>query len=186
MDFSTKFAAGLSYRDFLAAHGTEEQRQRWQGVHDRVQLSEAQHALLASFKRQMKLLCLAGAWCGDCVEQCPILDRFAAASPAIELRLFDRDAHEDLKNALSICGGARVPVVVFLSEEGHEAARFGDRTLSKYRRLAADQLGPACPTGIVPQVQSLLDAVTQDWLDQFERVQLLLRTSPRLRQKHGD
>jgi hypothetical protein len=31
-----------------------------------------------------------------------------------------------------------------------------------------------------------LAAVTQDWLDEFERVQLLLRLSSRLRQKHGD
>jgi hypothetical protein len=28
--------------------------------------------------------------------------------------------------------------------------------------------------------------VTQDWLDIFERVQWMLRLSPRLREKHGD
>ena len=28
--------------------------------------------------------------------------------------------------------------------------------------------------------------VTQDWLNEFDRVQWLLRLSPRLRQKHGD
>jgi hypothetical protein len=32
----------------------------------------------------------------------------------------------------------------------------------------------------------LLEAVTQDWLEVFERAQLMLRTSARLRQKHGD
>jgi len=32
----------------------------------------------------------------------------------------------------------------------------------------------------------LLPAVTQDWLDEFERVQWLLRLSPRLRQLHRD
>ena len=186
MDFSAKFGEGLSYLDFLSAHGTQEQQRRWAEVHRRVHLSDTQRELLSGFKRQMKVLCLAGAWCGDCVEQCPIFDHFASAAPAIELRFFDRDAHEDLKSELAICGGARVPVVVFLSEDGQEVARYGDRTLSKYRRMAADQLGPSCPTGLVPPAQSLLDAVTQDWLDQFERVQLLLRTSPRLRAKHGD
>jgi hypothetical protein len=34
--------------------------------------------------------------------------------------------------------------------------------------------------------RSFLDAVTQDWLVEFERVQLLLRCPPRLRQLHGD
>ena len=38
----------------------------------------------------------------------------------------------------------------------------------------------------MPPEQNLLDAVTQDWLDEFERAQLILRTSARLRQKHGD
>ena len=79
-----------------------------------------------------------------------------------------------------------MPVLVFLSEGDFEVARYGDRTLSKYRQQAADQLGPSCPTGIVPPQQDLLDAVTQDWLDIFERAQLILRTSGRLRQKHGD
>ena len=29
-------------------------------------------------------------------------------------------------------------------------------------------------------------AVLQEWLNEFERVQWMLRLSPRLRQKHGD
>ncbi|HVW38728.1 MAG TPA: hypothetical protein VHB99_15545, partial [Pirellulales bacterium] len=63
---------------------------------------------------------------------------------------------------------------------------YGDRTLAKYRQLAAEQLGASCPTGLVVPDRPLLEAVTQDWLDEFERVQLLLRTSPRLRKLHGD
>ena len=31
----------------------------------------------------MKVIVLAGAWCGDCVNQCPILDHFAAATAKI-------------------------------------------------------------------------------------------------------
>jgi hypothetical protein len=31
-----------------------------------------------------------------------------------------------------------------------------------------------------------MNAVVDDWLREFERVQLMLRLSPRLRQKHGD
>ena len=77
-------------------------------------------------------------------------------------------------------------MVVFFSEEGSEAARFGDRTISKYRQMAKDQLGPFCPTGIVAPPAEFIAAVTQDWLDIFERVQWMLRLSPRLREKHGD
>jgi hypothetical protein len=185
-DFSAHFDQGLPYQQFLDTYGTDEHRRRWGEVFDRVQLSETQHQLLSSFKREMKVLCLAGAWCGDCVEQCPILQHFSLTAPIVRVRFVDRDADKDLQAELSLCGGARVPVVVMLSEDGFELSRMGDRTLSKYRRMAVDQLGPSCPTGIVPPPQSLLDAVTQDWLDELERVQLMLRLSPRLRERHGD
>ena len=91
-----------------------------------------------------------------------------------------------MTESLTLCAGRRVPVVVFLSEEFHECARYGDRTLAAYRTLAADQLGPACPTGIVGPSDNLLSAVVADWLREFERVSLMLRISPRLRLKHGD
>ena len=52
--------------------------------------------------------------------------------------------------------------------------------------LAKKQLGPACPIAIAPPDPDELAATLQDWLDEFERVQLMLRLSARLRQKHGD
>lgn len=186
MNFFEKYQAGLSYHDFLARHGSEEHRRRWADLHGRVALTEPQQTLLQGFRRQMPVLCLAGAWCGDCVNQCPIFEHFAAATPTIQVRYFDRDTNPDLAAALQICGGARVPMVVFLSEDGFEVGRYGDRTLAKYRQMAADNMGPACPTGIVPPGAGLLGAVTQDWLNEFERAQLMLRLSSRLRQKHGD
>jgi len=76
--------------------------------------------------------------------------------------------------------------VLFLAEDGSPCGRYGDRALAKYRDMAAALEGAACPTGLVAPSRSLLTDVTQEWLDQFERVQLMLRLSPRLRQKHGD
>jgi thiol-disulfide isomerase/thioredoxin len=185
-DFFARFARGLKYGDFLAAHGTDEHRRRWANVYEAVRLTPAQRELLGGFQRQMKLLCVAGTWCGDCVNQCPIFERFAEASEVLDVRYFDRDAHPDLAGELKICGGARVPVVVFLSEDGQQVGWYGDRTLAKYRQLTRDQLGSSCPTGIGAPDPDLLAAVTQDWLNEFERVQLLLRLSSRLRQLHGD
>jgi Thioredoxin len=102
------------------------------------------------------------------------------------VRYLDRDEHAEVQRELQVNGGNRVPVVVFLSEDGFEAARFGERTLSKYRQMMRDQSGPSCPTGIIVSGHPLLAQVTQDWLNEFERVQWLLRLSPRLRQLHGD
>jgi hypothetical protein len=186
MDWSNVFAEALPYTAFLDRHATSPQRTRWDAMHARFALGDDQRALLGGFARRMPVLCLAGAWCGDCINQCPAFDHFARASPAIDLRLLDRDARGDVRDALAINGGHRVPVVVFLSEDWHEVARYGERNLSTYRRLAAEQLGAACPTGLVAPDADATAAVVAEWLAEFERAQLILRLSPRLRQKHGD
>jgi len=186
MNFAEKYAAGLSYEAFLKQYGTEEHQRRWAAMHETIRLSDAQTQLLANFTREMKVLCLAGAWCGDCVEQCPIFDHLEQVCPVLNFRYVDRDADEELREAFALCGGARVPQVIFLNEDDQFVGRYGDRTLAKYRTMAADQLGAACPTGLVPPPESLTNAVTQCWIDEIERIQLMLRTSPRLREKHGD
>jgi hypothetical protein len=186
MNLFDKLQLGRPYNDFLARYATEDQKKRWRQVHEQIQLTDAQRRLLSSFQRDMNVLCLAGAWCGDCINQCPAFERFAEAMPAIHLRFLDRDDHADVQRELQINGGDRVPVLVFFSEDGFEVARYGERTLSQYRQLMRDQAGPSCPTGLIVPGDSLLSQVTQDWLNEFERVQWLLRLSPRLRQKHGD
>jgi Thioredoxin len=186
MNLYEKYKLGLTYTDFLKRHGTDVHQARWKQVHEQVTLTDTQKALLKSFKRTMPALCLAGAWCGDCVNQCPIFEHFAAVTPTIQIRYLDRDEHADVQQTLQVCGGNRVPVVVFFSEDGFEAARCGDRTLSKYRMMMQDQAGPGCPTGITIGKDPLLTAVTQDWLNEFERVQWMLRLSSRLRKLHND
>jgi thiol-disulfide isomerase/thioredoxin len=186
MNLDEKFHQGLACSDFLTRYANEGQKERWRKVHLQVALTAAQRGLLAGFGRKMNVLCLAGAWCGDCINQCPIFEHFAQAAPVIAVRYLDRDEHADLQRKLQINGGNRVPVLVFLSEDGFEIARYGERTLSKYRQMMRDQAGDSCPTGLVIPGDRLLADVTQDWLNEFERVQWLLRLSPRLRQMHGD
>jgi hypothetical protein len=186
MNLFEKYQQGLPYADFIDRYANDVQKQRWQQVMNQVKLTQAQQELIHSFKRSMKVLVLAGAWCGDCINQCPIYEHFAAVAPAIETRYLDRDEHADVQRELRINAGDRVPVLVFFSEDGQEVARYGERTLSKYRQMMRDQTGPTCPTGIPTPGDNLLAEVTQDWLNEFERVALILRLSPRLRQKHGD
>jgi hypothetical protein len=185
-DWSAIFSECLSYSSFLDRYASPAQRDRWQAMHARFSLTEAQRILLSGFSRRMPVVCLAGAWCGDCINNCTVFDHFAKAAPQIDLRFLDRDARPEVRARLAINGGQRVPVLVFLSEDWFEVARYGERTLSTYRRLAADSLGPACPTGFVPPRADEMAAVTTDWLNEFERAQLILRLSPRLRAIHGD
>src|SRR6184192_571908 len=186
MKLFEKFQQGLPYEAFLARYANENQKERWRQLHAQVSLTGPQRELLGSFRRKMNILCLAGAWCGDCINQCPIFEHFAAAAPAISVRYLDRDEHAEVQRHVQINAGNRVPVVVFFSEDGHEVARYGERTLSKYRQMMRDQTGASCPTGISIGKDPLVAQVTQDWLNEFERVQWILRLSPRLRKLHND
>lgn len=182
------FRRGICYGEFLDRYATADQRARWSAMREAANLATSQRELLASFTRDMNVICLAGAWCGDCARQCPLLDAIASGSSRIYLRFFDLDAEPELAGELRICGGARVPVIVFLSEDFAECGRYGDRTLSHYRRLAASASVPiASLAGTKNDGDSeRQQVVLAEWLAEFERVQWMLRVSPRLRAKHGD
>lgn len=183
---ASKHAAGKRYADYVAT-GKPDQQDNWKRVYDRAKVTDAQRTLLSGFNRQMKVIGLSGIWCGDCVQQCPLIQRIAEANPGkIDLRWLDRDEHIDLQEKVKINGGNRVPVVLFLAEDDELVAWYGDRTLQRYRALAAKQLGGACPLPGAPVPQDEIDASIQDWVDQFERAHLVLRLSGRLRQKYGD
>lgn len=184
--WAAAFAVALPYEQFLDRHATPEQRERWNAFHARVVLDADQRSLLGGFVRRMPVLVLAGAWCGDCVNQCPIFAHFAAAAPVIDLRLLDRDALPGIAAHLKVCGGQRVPVAAFFSEDFTPVLFYGDRTLSAYRAAVAAQVGESCASGAVSPPADAVAAVIRDWLDQFERVHHILRLSARLRQKHSD
>lgn len=283
-DFRSVFQRALPYNGFLEFYGNEEHRRRWATVYDAVTLTAEQKDLLGSFRRKMGILCLAGTWCGDCVNACPIFQRIAEACPLIDLRFvnrvqkFDEAATlaesvrapapaadpEDIRSRpigkilvkwgvlsaervekallvqeekksrglnvrigdvmtdmglisadqrdralaaqsgfdnlaawdvavareLSICGGPRVPVLVFLSEDGLECGRYGERTLVTYREKARKKLssmeGASCPLGIMAPEKDFLAANVAEWLGHVERIQWLLLTSPRLSKLHEE
>ena len=186
MNLFPKFAAALPLPAFLAEYGAPADLAKWERAKAATQLTDAQRQLLGKFTRRTNVLVLAGAWCGDCAAQCPAFDRFAEAAPVLKVRYLDRDEHPDAQAELKINGGDRVPVVVFFSEDGHEVARYGERTLAKYRQMVEQLTGESCGTGLVKATDPVQVQAVQEWLDQFERVQWILRLSPRLRRLHGD
>lgn len=184
--FRHKFDAAEPYGQYVAT-GTPDQQANWSRAAANIRLTPAQTTLIGGFIRRLNLLVLSGTWCGDCAQQCPMLHAIAAANPAcIDLRFLDRDEHADLSEPLRICGGLRVPTVVFLNEDFDFVAILGDRTLSRYRALAAQKLGASCPLPGAPLPPDQVGATVQDWVNEVERVHLLLRLSPKLREKHDD
>jgi thioredoxin-like negative regulator of GroEL len=181
-----KFEQGLGYEAYLST-GTADQRAAWARFEASVELRPEQHHLVNNFVRQINVLALSGTWCGDCVQQVPMLAKIAESNKdRIRLRLVDRDEHMDLSNQVKICGGNRVPTVLFLNEDFEFVALSGDKSLSRLRAAARKQLGAACPLPGAPVDEHERAATLQDWVNDFERVHLTLRLSAKLRQRHGD
>jgi hypothetical protein len=179
------YESGKAYDEYVAS-GNEAQRRAWTQIRERATLTDAQRALLNGFTRRIRVLVSSGVWCGDCAQQLPLLQAIADATPLMEVRYVDRDEHYDFASQLEICGGVRVPVAVFMAEDFERVSAFGDRSLTRYRAIASRQLGAACPLPGAPVPDDELRGTLQDWLDETERVHLLLRLSPRLRERHGD
>jgi len=180
-----KFEQGVDYETFVASGEPHGHRPQWDERYGRLALDERQRAVVDGFVRDMKVLCLTGTWCGDCALQGAAMQRIAEASPRIELRFLPRsDEHADLIVPAQINAGFRVPVTWFLAEDFEPVSRFGDRTLSRYRSMARKALGDDFVPA--PPPEDPVREVLREVLDEFERVQLLLRTSTRLRQRHGD
>ena len=178
------YEAGLSWDAYLAASGHH--AEPWIAARKNLVITDSQQALLRGFTRDMRVLIVSGAWCGDCVRQGPVMAAIAEHCPQIALRFIDKDAEASPIASLEINGGHRVPVAVFMAEDGVAVSTLGDRTLSYYRWLAAQRLGSACPVPGAPIPDDVLASLVQDWMNECERVQLLLRLSPRLRERHGD
>ena len=183
---SAKFQAALPYEPYVAT-GKDDQRRSWSNFYAQVHLTGPQRTLIEGFTRQLNILVSSGTWCGDCVQQCPMLDHIARANPArLALRFVDRDEHADLAAHLHLCGGARVPVVLILNEDFDLLALEGDRTLARYRALAARALGPSCPLPGAPVPPDEIAATLADWVDAIERAHLMARLSTKLRQRYAD
>ena len=181
------FERALPYADFVATGDAEGHRPPWDQRYGQLVLEPEQERLVQSFTRPMNVLCMTGTWCGDCALQGSAMARVAEANPqVITLRYVGRsERHAELVTKAQLNAGFRVPVTWFMAEDMEPVGVFGDRTLSRYRSIAHKQLGPAAAVVAEPPADPVRE-VLREILGEFERVQLLLRLSPRLRQKHGD
>lgn len=175
--------------DTYLANSPQDKAEKWRRMEPHIPaLTPEQVARLqTSGGRRMNVLVSSGVWCGDCVRQVPMLKRIAdAAGPNVQLRIIDRDVDPELREELRIVGAARVPMVVFLSEDFWELGRYGDRSLTAYRAKHARETGAACSTGLFAPPPEELAAEQEEWLAAFEISLLKLRLSPPLRERHGD
>jgi thiol-disulfide isomerase/thioredoxin len=179
------FEQAAEYDEFLEKED-QSHAERWRETMSRLpDLTPEQVERLKGYSRELNVLVYGGIWCGDCVRQGPMLKKIAdAIGPQMSLRFIDRAASYELQDELRILGALRVPVIVVLSEDFWEVGRFGDRLLNVYRAKAAREIGRGPGAGVLSPKS--LAAEMSEWVEIFERMQIMLRLSPPLRRRHGD
>ncbi|MFA6654631.1 MAG: thioredoxin family protein [Bacillota bacterium] len=75
----------------------------------------------------IKIVALSEPWCGDCVENLPIVAKLASLYPCFELLVFSRDDNLDIMDLYLTDGKRVIPVLVFFDETGKEIGRFIER-----------------------------------------------------------
>lgn len=180
------FETALEYESYLS-QSPSYQADRWHDTAGKISpLSAEQRQRFEGCHRILNVLMVSGVWCGDCMRQGPIVKQIVdACDDEVQLRVMDRDSNHELRDELRILGALRVPVVVFLTEDFFEVGRFGDRTLSTYRKIAAMVHPPDNPPA-QPAPRDEWASEISEWLDVFERMLLMARLSPLLRDRHGD
>jgi hypothetical protein len=180
-----QFAKALSYGPYLQA-AEEVHAEKWRGMATAIAVPEDCAAVVRGFTRPLNVLVYSGVWCGDCVRQGPMLELIGALNECIDVRFAERSDDSPLGAELRINGAKKVPVAVFLSEDFYELGRFGDRLLNVYRGMAKHLLGASCSTGLVVPPADELTAELREWCDIFERMHIIVRLSPMLRERYGD
>ncbi len=72
-------------------------------------------------------LALSESWCGDCVENLPVLCKIAARHRFLKVHIFPRDQNLDIMDQYLTRGRRTIPVFVFFDYEGTEIGRFVER-----------------------------------------------------------
>jgi hypothetical protein len=155
-----RFEQGMTYDEFKAQMTRNQERF---ATNERgLVLDSADSDVFKRLPRSLKVLVLAEDWCGDVVDNLPILGRLAAESGKLNVRIFLRDQHPDLMDKYLNRGEFRsIPVFVFFDDEFHEIGRFVERPESVSARRAGQraalsaqhpELGdPTTPVGQLPE-----------------------------------
>ncbi len=133
-----RFEQGMTYNAFKAQ--MTRNQERFQANEQALVLGPADVAVFSNLPRPLDVLVLAEDWCGDVINNLPILGRLAAESGKLNVRIFLRDQNLDLMDQYLNQGQFRsIPVFVFFDEQFNELGRFIERPASVTERNAQIQ-----------------------------------------------
>jgi hypothetical protein len=131
-----RFAQGMTFEQFKAQ--MTRNQERFLANERGLVLDPEDVAAFARLPRPLPVLVLAEDWCGDVVDNLPVLGRLAQESGKLDVRVFLRDQNLDLMDQYLKDGQFRsIPVFVIFDEHFNELGRFIERPASVTERRNA-------------------------------------------------
>jgi hypothetical protein len=125
LDFRKLWDEALTFDAFVAACKAEFCG-LWQGVYNLARVPDWALAAVSP-GTQRKLLVIAEDWCGDASNTVPIIARFAAQAPGLEVRVIMRDKYPEVMDQYLTNGSRSIPIVIALDESFEEIGHWGPR-----------------------------------------------------------
>ncbi len=120
------WARGIPWERYLE-NEVQEHAELWRGVWERTRSPAEQLDRLGGIGKSWRLLLLSEDWCGDASNTVPVIARFAADAPQLELRILKRDENLDLMDLFLTNGSRSIPLAIVLDESGAAVANWGPR-----------------------------------------------------------
>lgn len=121
-----RFAQGLTYAAYKAQ--MTRNQERLEANEQSIEFPAADLAFFQQLPKPLNVLALAEDWCGDVINNLPVLGRLAEASGKLNVRIFLRDQNLDIMDQYLKQGQFRsIPVFVFFDEEFRELGHWIER-----------------------------------------------------------
>ena len=100
-------------------------------------ISETHQALFSNYQKKVTWLVLTESWCGDAAQSLPVLNKIAAITPHLTLKIVLRDAHIDLMQHFLTNGAMAIPKLIAIDEvSGDILGQWGPRPSEATKMVA--------------------------------------------------
>lgn len=122
---SEKWNQALTFEGFLnySRKNVDAMRKNFEKTEVDPKLAEE----VKAFEGKARILVIGADWCGDVVANLPAIARLAELSGNLQLRIIDRDIHEDLMKEFLTNGTKSIPKVVVCSSNMSHCSSWGPR-----------------------------------------------------------
>lgn len=150
--FADLWDRAMTYERFVKE--SREHCDLWTGVYRLGKVPEWSLQAAAALGAKFRLVVLAEDWCGDATNTVPILAKWAAAAPGVELRVLRRDEHPEVMDRYLTDGTARsIPVVIVLTEQMEELGWWGPRPTALQRWTAEQRAAGRGKKELYPEIR---------------------------------